>query len=75
MYGVNLNRLPFLIDRFRYEPAALTCSPWLRPKKLNASLAVKPVSNGYLPRVSHLSANDKGDNEVKPRAVHKSLGI
>ena len=36
------------------------------------------LDNGHLPRVSsqsRLSANDKGDNEVKPRTVHRSHGI
>jgi hypothetical protein len=28
-----------------------------------------------LAQASHLLANDKGDNEVKPGAVHRSTGI
>ena len=33
------------------------------------------LSIGFLLRVLHLSAYDKGDNEVKPGAVHGSHGI
>ena len=29
----------------------------------------------HLPRVSHLSGNDKGDNELKLVVVHRSPGI
>jgi hypothetical protein len=63
-----------------------TCCSWshgLRPKKnikllwwchqlLSAFLA-----KGYLPQVprqSHLSANNKGDTEIIPGAVHRSPG-
>ena len=31
------------------------------------------LAKGHLSRVSRSSVNDKGNNEVKPRAVHKSL--
>jgi hypothetical protein len=58
------------------------CCPWshgLRLKKLSASVAVTPApSNGHLPRMSwqsHLSANDKGDNEMIPGVVHRSHAI
>ena len=58
-----------------------TCCPWsyrLRPKKIFKS--VPPADSGFLaidhlPRVSHqsrLAANDKGDNEMITRAVHRS---
>jgi hypothetical protein len=33
------------------------------------------LANGHLPRMSRPSANYKGDNEVKPGAVHRSTGI
>ena len=32
------------------------------------------LDNDHLPRVSRQSPNDKGDNEVKPRALHRSPG-
>ena len=32
-------------------------------------------SQRQLPRVSRLAANDKGDNEIIPGAVHRSPGI
>ena len=52
-------------------------------KKLQASVAVLPAPvrvtiHYYLPRVSRqsrLSANDKGNNEMIPGAVHRSHGI
>ena len=33
------------------------------------------LANDHLLRMSHQSANDKGDNEMIPRAVHRSSGI
>ena len=33
------------------------------------------IASGHLSRVSRHSANDKIDNEVKPKAVHRSPGI
>ena len=36
------------------------------------------LANGHLPRVSrqtHLSAKDKGDNEMIPGSVQRSLGV
>ena len=36
---------------------------------------VRAPSQRPLARVSRRSANDKGDNEVKPGAVHRSPGI
>ena len=64
----------------------LACCPWshgLRPKKLHASMAVLPApvrvpSHKLLaPSVTSFTsvANDTGDNEMIPGAVHKSPGI
>ena len=33
------------------------------------------AANGHLSRVSRLSGNDEGDNEMIPGAVHRSPGI
>ena len=33
------------------------------------------LANGPVPRVSRMSANDKGDNDMIPRTVHRSPGI
>ena len=33
------------------------------------------LAKDHLPRVSHQSVNDKGDNEMIPGAVHRSPGI
>ena len=33
------------------------------------------LANDHLPRVSRLSANNNGDNEMIPEAVHRSPGI
>jgi hypothetical protein len=33
------------------------------------------LANGHWPRVSYLSASDKGDNEMTTGAVHRSLEI
>ena len=63
-----------------------SCNPWgseLRPKKLRANVAVSPVlfrflANGPLSRVSRqsrLSVNDKGNNEMIPKSVHRSPDI
>ena len=39
------------------------------------SVPFQLLANGHLPRVSRQSANDKGDNEMIPEAVHRSHGI
>ena len=55
--------------------------PWFAAKNANVTVPyalVQLPSLCHLPRVSHqssLMANDKGDNEVKPEAVHRSPGI
>ena len=47
--------------------------PWFKFQVLSGFLI-----NDHLPRVSRqsrLAANDKGNNEMIPRAVHRSPGI
>ena len=56
-----------------------TCSPWdhgVWPEKCcKPSASVRVLSQRPLSRVSRLLANDKGDNEMIPGAVHRSPGI
>ena len=64
----------------------LTCCPWshgLRPKKLSVSVAVPPApvrvpsQRPLAPSVASVTSvtNDKGDNEMILRAVHRCPGI
>ena len=56
----------------------LSIEPWTAAeKKLYVSVArrchqllYELLANGHLPRVSRRSANDKGDNDMKPEAGH-----
>ena len=64
----------------------ITCCPWshgLRPKKLQACVAVPPApvrvpsQRPLAPSVASVTsvANDKSDNEMVRGAVHRSPGI
>ena len=55
----------------------LSKETWTAAKKFKASMAVPPAHAGFLaeyhlPRFLYLSANDKGNNEMKPKALHRS---
>ena len=87
--------LPFFSSRqscipfFSPIPCIDICCPWshvLRPKKLQASVAVPPApvrvpsQRPLAPSVASVTsvtsvANDKGDNEMILEAVHRSPGI
>ena len=72
--------------KLNYLSDIVTCHPWnhkLQPNTLLTSTAVPPAAvrapsqRPLAPSVTLVKskANDKGDNEIIPRAVHRSLGI
>ena len=69
---------------FRAEENYLLYCPWsygLQPEKLHARWKCRQQLSGFLASVhllrlsrqSHLSSNDKGDNEVKTGPVDRSI--